>query len=48
VTPHGFCEDQLVEQPALEVLKALGWAVDSAGGEGFRLLARRFVGLIDA
>lgn len=31
MTPHGFSEDQLVEQPALEVLRAL---LDEAFGPG--------------
>jgi type I restriction enzyme R subunit len=35
VTPHGFTEDQLVERPALEVLKTLGWTVVSAAEEVF-------------
>jgi type I restriction enzyme R subunit len=35
VTPHGFTEDQLVEQPALEVLETLGWEVVSAAEEVF-------------
>ncbi len=35
VTPHGFTEDQLVEQPALEVLETLGWEVISAAEEVF-------------
>ena len=30
MTPHGFTEDQLLERPALEVLKTLGWTVVSA------------------
>ena len=35
MTPHGFTEDRLVEQPALEVLEALGWATVSAADEVF-------------
>ena len=35
MTPHGFTEDQLVEQPALEVLETLGWEVISAAEEVF-------------
>jgi hypothetical protein len=44
VTPHGFTEDQLVEQPALEVLETLGWKVVSAAEEvfgGFRARSAR-------
>ena len=35
MTPHGFTEDQLVEQPALEVLESLGWETISAADELF-------------
>ncbi len=35
MTPHGFTEDQLVEKPALELLKSLGWDVVSAAEEVF-------------
>jgi len=35
MTPHGFTEDQLVEQPALEVLESLGWEIVSAAEETF-------------
>jgi hypothetical protein len=35
MTPHGFTEDQLCEQPALQVLAALGWQTVSATDEVF-------------
>lgn len=35
MTPHGFTEDQLVEQPALQVLAELGWETLSAAEEVF-------------
>lgn len=35
MTPHGFTEDQLVEQPALELLESLGWRSASAAEELF-------------
>jgi type I restriction enzyme R subunit len=35
MTPHGYTEDQLVEQPALEVLGALGWEIIPAAEETF-------------
>jgi type I restriction enzyme R subunit len=35
MTPHAFTEDQLCEQPALQVLASLGWATLSGADEVF-------------
>ena len=33
--PHAYTEDQLVEQPAIELFAELGWQTLSAMGEKF-------------
>ena len=35
MSPEGYTEDQLVEQPAIELFAELGWATVSASEESF-------------